>query len=110
MAHADEFETSLYLHLAGERVRMEHAQADNDRVSRHVTSDSTTNVRFNDFWGRWTELGVHGDPTKATAEKGEIIYNAAVDGLLELVEDIREWPVEKRTDQHTGPVQKNIRW
>src|SRR5690554_2034252 len=30
MAHADEFETSLYLHLAPERVQMEKAAADDD--------------------------------------------------------------------------------
>ena len=110
IAHADEFETSLYLHLAADRVKMEEAAPDNDRISRHVTSDSTTSVRFNDYWGRWTQLGVHGDPTSATAEKGEIIFKAAVEGLLELVDDIKAWPVEKRVDQHTNPVQSQIRW
>ncbi|MBT5872222.1 MAG: creatininase family protein [Candidatus Latescibacteria bacterium] len=110
MAHADEFETSLYLHLAGDRVKMEYAEEGKDRIGKHVTSDSTTNVRFNDFWGRWTQLGVHGDPTKGTAEKGAIIFNAAVEGLLELVDDIKEWPIEQRSDQHTGPVQSQIRW
>src|ERR1700733_12356285 len=61
MAHADEFETSLYLHLAPERVKMELAVADNDRMGKHVSSDSTRNypVRFNDYWGRWTRTGVH---------------------------------------------------
>ena len=67
MAHADEFETSLYLHLAPERVRMDLAVADNDVVGRYMTSDSTTPfVRFSDYWARWTKVGVHGDPTAAT--------------------------------------------
>jgi creatinine amidohydrolase/Fe(II)-dependent formamide hydrolase-like protein len=72
MAHADEFETSLYLHLSPERVRMDLAVKDDDRMGQFVSSNSTANypVRFNDFWGRWTRTGVHGDPTKATAEKG----------------------------------------
>ena len=80
MAHADEFETSLYLHLAAERVRMDLAVKDNDRMGKFVSSDSTRNypVRFSDFWGRWTKTGVHGDPTKATAEKGRILFEAAV--------------------------------
>jgi creatinine amidohydrolase/Fe(II)-dependent formamide hydrolase-like protein len=41
MAHADEFETSLYLHLAPERVRMDLAVKDDDRMGKFVSSDST---------------------------------------------------------------------
>src|SRR5262245_3167067 len=112
MAHADEFETSLYLHLAPERVRMELAVADNDRCGKYVSSDSTANypVRFNDFWGRWTRTGVHGDPTKATAEKGRILFEAAVSGLLELIGELRGWPIAPRQDLHHQPVQADIRW
>ena len=112
IAHADEFETSLYLHLAPERVQMDKAVKDDDRMGEFVSSDSTGNypVRFNDFWGRWTQTGVHGDATKATAEKGAVIFEAAVDGLVRLVDELREWPIEKRADMHTGPVQSGIRW
>jgi len=112
IAHADEFETSLYLHLAGERVQMDKAVADNDRMGKFVSSDSTSKyyVRFNDYWGRWTKTGVHGDATKGTAEKGRIIFEAAVTGLMELVDELREWPIEQRSDQHRLPTQRNIRW
>ena len=112
MAHADEFETSLYLHLAADRVQMDLAAADNDRMGKYVSSDSTMNypVRLNDFWGRWTNLGVHGDPTKATAEKGKVILEAAVTALVELVDEIKTWPIEARSDQHEGPVGSGIRW
>lgn len=112
MAHADEFETSLYLHLAPERVQMDKAGAGDDVMGKYMSSDSTYNypVRFNDFWGRWTQLGVHGDATPATAEKGEVIFEAAVTGLLELVNEWRDWPIAARSDQHTQPVQAQIRW
>ncbi|REJ86873.1 MAG: creatininase family protein [Planctomycetota bacterium] len=112
IAHADEFETSLYLHLAPERVQMDKAVKDDDRMGEFVSSDSTGNypVRFNDFWGRWTQTGVHGDATKGTAEKGEIIFEAAVDGMVKLVDELRAWPIEKRADMHTGPVQSGIHW
>jgi creatinine amidohydrolase len=111
-AHADEFETSLYLHLAPERVRMELAVEGNDRMGKYVSSDSTHNypVRFSDFWGRWTQTGVHGDPTKATAEKGRILFEAAVTGLVELVGELRAWPIAARHDMHRQPVQADIRW
>ena len=81
-------------------------------MGQHASSDSTMNyaVRFNDFWGRWTDLGVHGDPRCATAEKGEIVFEAAVAGLIEAVDEIKAWPIEKRQDQHSGPVQSQIRW
>jgi creatinine amidohydrolase len=111
-AHADEFETSLYLHLAPERVQMNLAVEDNDRMGQYVSSDSTGNypVRFNDYWGRWTKTGVHGDPTRATAEKGRVLFEAAVDGLVRLVDELRAWPIEKRQDMHAQPVQAQIRW
>jgi len=112
IAHADELETSLYLHLASDRVRMDQARAGGDVVGEYLSSDSTSNypVRFNDYWGRWTKVGVHGDPTAATAEKGQIIFEAAVTGLMEIVEEWRAWPIAARSDQHAGPVQSRIRW
>ena len=111
LAHADEFETSLYLHLAPERVRMERAVADNDVVGQYMSSDSTTPyVRFADYWGRWTKTGVHGDPTAATAEKGKVIWEAIVKRLIELVDEFRAWPIADRCDQHRNPVQSQIQW
>jgi creatinine amidohydrolase len=112
MAHADEFETSLYLHLAPERVKMDKAVEGNDRMGTFVSSDSTKNypVRFNDYWGRWTQTGVHGDPTKATAEKGGVLFEAAVGGLIEVVDELRAWPVAERKDMHRLPPQKDVRW
>ena len=112
MAHADEFETSLYLHLAPDRVRTAKAVAGSDVVGNYVSSDSTPNypVRFNDFWGRWTSDGVHGDPTVATAKKGKIIFEAAVSRLTEVVDEWQAWPVNERTDQHRLPVQAGVRW
>lgn len=112
VAHSDELETSLYLYLAGDRVRMECAVPGDDVRGTYVTSDSTSRypVRFSDFWGRWTRDGVHGDPTVATREKGEAIFEAAVSGLVGVVDEWRSWPIAERSDQHTNPVQGDIRW
>lgn len=111
-AHADERETSLYLHLDPEGVQMDQAGADNDVMGSHLSSDSTSNysVRFSDYWGRWTTLGVHGDATTATAEKGAVIFEASVTGLIEVVDEWRAWPIAERADQHRNPVQRDIRW
>ena len=43
-------------------------------------------------------------------KKGEIIFEAAVSGLVEVVEEWRAWPIAERSDQHTQPVQSQIRW
>jgi creatinine amidohydrolase len=112
LAHADEFETSLYLHLAPERVNMELAGAGDDVRGQYLSSDSTSNypVRFNDFWGRWTNLGVHGDATTATPAKGQVIFEAAVTKIVELAREWRDWPITKRSDQHARPVQAQVRW
>jgi creatinine amidohydrolase len=111
VAHADELETSLYLYLAPDRVRFDKAVAGDDVAGKYVTSDSIRpNVRFNDYWGRWTSVGVHGDPRAATAEKGKLIFEAAVTHLIELVDEWRAWPIAERSDQHALPPQKDIRW
>jgi creatinine amidohydrolase len=112
MAHADEFETSLYLWLAPDRVRMDKAVAGDDVSGEFVSSDSVpaNPARFNDFWGRWTSVGVHGDPTAATAEKGRALFEAAVSSLIRFVDEWRNWPIADRSDQHKLPVQGHIRW
>jgi creatinine amidohydrolase/Fe(II)-dependent formamide hydrolase-like protein len=89
---------------------MDKAVQDTDRVGRTMTSDSTTNVRFNDFWGRWTKTGVHGDPTKASREKGRRIAEAIMKEMLVWLDEFRAWPIEGRQDQHRLPVQREIRW
>lgn len=111
IAHADEFETSLYLHLAPERVKMDLAGAADDVMGSYLSSDSTTPfVRFNDYWSRWTDLGVHGDARPATAETGRLIFETTVSRLLELVDEWRAWPLAERRDFHEHPVQAGIRW
>jgi len=110
VAHADEFETSLYLHLDASRVQMDQAGADDDVMGAYFSSDSTSNVRFNDYWGRWTQLGVHGDARTATAEKGEVILEAAVAKLVGIVDELRAWPIADRADMHARAVSKGIRW
>jgi creatinine amidohydrolase len=112
IAHSDEFETSLYLYLAPERVKMERAVAGNDVMGKYMSSDSTSNypVRFNDFWGRWTKSGVHGDPTSATPEKGKIIFDAVISGLIGIIDELQNWNIAERSDQHTQPIQSKIHW
>lgn len=112
IAHADEMETSLYLYVDASRVRFDRAVEDGDVSGTYLSSDSTSNypVRLSDYWGRWTRTGVHGNPTKATKEKGRVIFEAAVSGLIDFVREWKAWPIAERRDQHVRPVQRNIMW
>jgi creatinine amidohydrolase/Fe(II)-dependent formamide hydrolase-like protein len=90
---------------------MDKAGADDDVMGAYLSSDSTSPyARFNDYWSRWTDLGVHGDARAATAEKGEKIFETSVTRLMELADEWRAWPLADRRDFHARPVQSQIRW
>ena len=110
-SHADEFETSIYLYLAAERVRMDKAVAVKDYGGRYTGLQNHYHhpVKLVDFWSSWTESGVHGDPTVATAEKGRVLFEAAVTHLAAAIEEFRDMERKERQDHHTkGP--KPVVW
>jgi creatinine amidohydrolase len=106
MAHACEFETSLLLYLAPHLVDMKKAQKDMDfQKSKYIYWDLQGGavggtVAFMDLWSRMSQTGGIGDPTLATKEKGELIFNAIVDGLTDFIHEFREREIRKRIDHH----------
>ena len=112
MAHACELETSLYLAIRPDLVRMERAVREiPEWDSDHAWMDwSDGPLAVMPWWNAISHTGVHGDATKATAEKGLLLFEAAVHGMIELVDELRAWPIEKRQDMHQRPVQSEIRW
>lgn len=91
-AHAGEFETSLYLHICPERVRMERAVRDvQEQWSDQFWVDlgGYGPVTFVDDWSRINETGVEGDPLCASAEKGKIWAEATIERLLSFMDDFR---------------------
>jgi len=94
--HADEFETSLLLHLAPELVHMERATAEDiiNYRNRFFPGDlysDIPNVVGGIFWSTWgvvpTKTGVYGDPTPATAETGRILFEAIVSGCADFMRE-----------------------
>jgi creatinine amidohydrolase/Fe(II)-dependent formamide hydrolase-like protein/7-cyano-7-deazaguanine synthase in queuosine biosynthesis len=88
--HAGEIETSTSLAVRPELVRM----------NRAVTSVPAFSSRYLDFTSKrgvlWyaatrsiSESGVMGDPSRASAEKGEKIWDIMIAHLVALVEDLR---------------------
>jgi creatinine amidohydrolase len=103
MSHACELETSVYLHLDGERVQMEKAVKEMGMPkSEFVWSDlmDGSPVRMMDYWTRFSKSGVNGDPTLATAEKGRVVFGAVIEAFLRLVREFKNRRMGERIDYH----------
>jgi creatinine amidohydrolase len=104
MNHACEFETSLYLAIAPELVDMSKAVHE---LSHRPTKNYWTDLIGGDGpltmmepWSALSESGVMGDPTKATAEKGRKLLDAAANGIVELIDELRARETAVRKDRH----------
>ena len=111
--HACELETSIYLAVDSPRVNMELARPDiNPRMSEHFWSDlvdappvgHSTKVFMTDYWSTVSETGTWGDPTTATAEKGEAILAAAGRELAEILTELRGRPNQPRVPHQNADV------
>jgi len=81
--HADEIETSMMLYIRPDRVDMSLAvREDNPRGEGGLT-------RRPDGRGTYSRSGVWGDATLATAEKGRVVVEASVAGILRDIEALR---------------------
>jgi creatinine amidohydrolase len=102
MAHACELETSLYLHLYPEAVDMELATDERGYPeTEHAWLDwSDGPLKVMPWWSSFSESGVQGDATLATAEKGRKLFGAAVKELVSFVRELRATPIPKRKDHH----------
>jgi creatinine amidohydrolase len=82
--HADEIETSMMLYIAPGRVDMDRAvREDSPRGTGGLT-------RRADGPGTYSESGVWGDATLATREKGRIVVEATVAGILADLRALRD--------------------
>jgi creatinine amidohydrolase len=86
VAHADEIETSMMLFV-------DPAAVDMRRAVREYGAGTGAMTRQQDGRGMYSASGVAGDPTLATARKGEVLLNAVVTGALEDIEMIRTAPL-----------------
>ncbi|MGA9946400.1 MAG: creatininase family protein, partial [Candidatus Cybelea sp.] len=53
-----------------------------------------------EHWSQLSTSGVMGDPTKATAEKGRVLLEAAANGIVELADELLARERRPRTDHH----------
>lgn len=89
MGHAGALETSLVMHLRDELVDSERLEMGRDEGSESwgkFVHGSSVGYDSADF----SENGVVGDPTNASKEKGEKLFESSADELVSLVEWLRE--------------------
>jgi creatinine amidohydrolase len=105
MSHGCEIETSLMLQIEPDLVDMSKAVRTIDEVqtSEHIWWDlaDASTVTFQEFFSRNTSTGVQGDATLATAEKGRIVFDAAVQNLVAIIDEFRQREIRLRRDFHT---------
>jgi creatinine amidohydrolase/Fe(II)-dependent formamide hydrolase-like protein len=88
--HAGEIETSTTLYLRPQLVQMDKARRSVPRFSNPYL-DFTSQLSVG-WYGRTQKIsrsGVMGDPTVASAEKGEKMWALMVEHLVRLVEDLK---------------------
>lgn len=96
--HADEIETSMMLYIDPVAVDMSLAVKDYTPGSGPLTRRRGTE-------GTYSPTGIWGDPTLATREKGRLLVEALVSGILEDIEAVRRaTPPPVRQTQVTGPA------
>jgi creatinine amidohydrolase len=104
MNHACEFETSLYLALHPDLVDMSQAVRElSHRPSANYWTDLVAGdgpLMMMEPWSALSQTGVMGDPTKATAEKGRLLLDAAANGIVALVDELRARATAQPVDHH----------
>ena len=109
-AHADEWETSLYLHFAADRVQMDKA------VAGHRPGRADDDLRQHDQRPLQRLLGPvdqDGRPRRShqgQPREGPPDRRGHHEGDAGLARGVPDWPIEGRQDQHRLPVQREIRW
>ena len=88
--HAGEIETSTALAVRPHLVRMDKAaKLVPSFSSRYLNFSTKRSVSWYAYTKRISKSGVMGDPTKASAEKGERIWQMMIAHLVALVEDLK---------------------
>jgi creatinine amidohydrolase/Fe(II)-dependent formamide hydrolase-like protein len=101
--HACELETSVVLHLRPDLVDMAKAV---DEVSMQMSEslywdlEGGGPVRFQEFFTRNSLSGVVGEATRATAEKGRLIFDVVVERLAGFLEKFRRREIRPRRELH----------
>lgn len=107
VAHACEFETSMYLHLAPDLVR-EDLIADElpsgfpDCVEHDWLGGGP--LKLMTWYSQRTASGTEGTPTHANREKGERLFTRSTELLVRIAREFRDMKLPPRTDHRPQPA------
>jgi len=94
--HAGEIETSTSLAVRPHLVRMEYAVKSIPQFSnRYLNFTSKRGVAWYAYTKRISETGVMGDPTKASREKGQKMWQIMIGHLVAFVEELKRMTLEE---------------
>jgi creatinine amidohydrolase len=98
LAHACELETSIYLSIDPDAVDMSKAVDERSYPEGpNAWLDwSDGPLKLMPWWSSFSTTGVQGDPTKATAEKGKALLDAAVAECVAFVRELKSKPLPER--------------
>jgi creatinine amidohydrolase len=105
MSHACELETSMYLALEPDLVQMEHAVREIPDWNENIWNDwpGSGPLSYWPHWSGFSDSGVMGDPTVATAEKGRTFLNRACDETAEFIAEVAQRQRTPGRDHHSTP-------
>jgi creatinine amidohydrolase len=108
MTHAGEFETSVYMALAPDLIKTDRIQKEllaGGQKRKWFWKDLLDGppVKTMNVVSRLTRSGVAGDPTVASAEKGELLLAAAVENLVDVAREFKSLPNTPRRSHLVQP-------
>ena len=115
-AHACELETSLYMYLDGDNVRMDKIK--NGDISYNLEDSpfmwvdlfAAGPATVISWTSSYSETGVLGEPELATPEKGREVYEESVKQLGRFITWFKDRPIDQRRDRHRKPPTMPIPW
>ena len=109
VAHAGEYETAMMLHLRPDLVQMDKAVQEMGQLQFAFFNwdhPEPSILAWQDWWSRMSDSGICGDPTVATAEFGQALFETTVNNLVRFLDGYRGIPVRPRRDAHLSAPER----
>ena len=115
-AHACELETSVYMYLDGDSVREDLIEDGDIEFHRYESNFHWTDLlaagpaQITSWTASYSDSGVLGQPSLATAEKGRLAVEEAARQLARWVEEFSARPKPARGDHHGTTPSMPMPW
>jgi len=93
----------MMLHLRPDLVQMDKAIREEGQLTLEYFNwdhPQPSVISWQDWWSRMSASGICGDPTVATAEFGQALFETTVENMIRLVREFRTIPLRPRRNLH----------